>query len=168
MKVTVWDTPDPSAGVVEAHYLASVLSSLGYRASVHLLSDAQIFEYTNDSRHHAQVIPGGWTADYPSASDFIGKLTCANFRPGDRTSTNDSSELCDPALDRAIAHADALQITDPRAADTTWARLDRQLTDLAIWVPTTTNKETDIISARVGNYEYHPFWGAMIDQLWVH
>jgi hypothetical protein len=48
-----------------------------------------------------------------------------------------------------------------------WARLDRELTDLAVWLPTVTGKQTDIVSKRVGNYHYHPLWGVLIDQLWV-
>jgi YVTN family beta-propeller protein len=167
MAVTVWDAPDPPATVAEAHYLVSVLRSLGYRASARFLSDRTIFQYTNDSRNHAQIITGGWTADYPSASDFIGKLTCANFTPGNGNATNDSSELCKPALDRQIARAESLQATDPSAATAAWARLDRKLTNLAIWLPTITNKNTDIVSTRVGNYQYQALWGPMYDQIWV-
>jgi peptide/nickel transport system substrate-binding protein len=167
MRVTIWDALDDRGGGSEGGYLATVLRKLGYRTSVHRLDNNHIFLYSNDSRNHAQIIPGGWSADYPSASDFIGKLTCANFVPGDGASTNDSSELCSRALDRAIARADALQATDARAGAAAWARLDRKLTNLAIWLPTTIVKNTDFVSPRVGNYEYHPLWGAMIDQLWV-
>jgi YVTN family beta-propeller protein len=167
MKVTVWDTPQPRAVADEGRYLASVLRRLGYRASVRFLDDPQIFEYTNDSHTHAQVITGGWSADYPSASDFIGKLTCDSFTPGVARSTIDSSELCDPALDREIARAEALQVTHPSAATNAWARLDRKLTNLAIWVPTVTTKDTDVVSSRAGDYQYHLLWGAMYDQIWV-
>ena len=167
MSVTVWDTPDPAAVVREGRYVTSVLRSLGYRASLRFLDDRHIFQYTNDSLNHAQIITGGWAADYPSASDFIGKLTCSNFTPGNAGSTNDSSELCSPTLDRQIARADAVQAPNPSASERAWAHLDRELTNLAIWLPTVTNKTTDIVSNRVGNYEYHPLWGAMYDQLWV-
>jgi hypothetical protein len=47
------------------------------------------------------------------------------------------------------------------------AALDRRLTDLAIRLPTVTANETDLISSRVGNYQYNPAWGALVDQLWV-
>ena len=53
------------------------------------------------------------------------------------------------------------------AAGALWARLDRQLTNLAIWLPTVTPNEIDLISRRIGNYQYNPVWGALIDQLWV-
>lgn len=53
------------------------------------------------------------------------------------------------------------------AADALWARLDRRLTNLAIWLPTVTPNETDLISRRVRNYHYNPVWGPLIDQLWL-
>jgi hypothetical protein len=56
---------------------------------------------------------------------------------------------------------------DPLAADVLWARLDREFTDLAIWLPTVTPNETDLISHRFANYQYNPVWGALIDQMWI-
>ena len=61
--------------------LTSLLRRLGYRASLHLLDDRHFLKYTNDSRNQAQVVSGGWTADYPSPSTFIGKLSCGYFIP---------------------------------------------------------------------------------------
>src|SRR5262249_19769850 len=83
--------------------------------SLRLLPDSTYFTYTNDSRNDAQVIDGGWGADYPSADDFLGKLTCNHFAPRNGPATTDASEFCDPALDNQIARAAALQTTDPSA-----------------------------------------------------
>lgn len=167
MKITVWNTPAPQANVTETRATVTALRQLGYRASLRLLPDSTYFTYTNDSRNHAQVIDGGWGADYPSADDFLGKLTCTHFAPGNGQATTDASELCNPALDNQIARAAQLQTTDPPAAAALWARLDRQLTNLAIWLPTVTPNETDLISARTGNYQYNPVWGTLIDQLQI-
>jgi hypothetical protein len=49
------------------------------------------------------------------------------------------------------------------AADRVWARADRQITNLAPWIPTV----TDLVSSRVTDYQYVPTIGALIDQLWV-
>ena len=84
-----------------------------------------------------------------------------------RSSTTDAGEFCDPALDKQVARASALQNTDPPAADALWARLDRRLTNLAVWLPTVTPNETDLISRRARNYEYNPVWGPLLDQIWV-
>jgi YVTN family beta-propeller protein len=168
MTVTVWNTPPPpQATVAETQAAVAALRQLGYHASLRLLPASTYYSYTNDSRNHAQVIDAGWGADYPSADTFIGKLTCNYFTPGNGQATTDAGELCDPALDRQTARAAALQTADPPAAAALWAQLDRQLTGLAIWLPTVTPNETDLISRRTGNYQYNPVWGALIDQLWV-
>src|SRR5262249_9193496 len=141
---------------------------LGYRASLRLLPDSTYFAYTNDSRNRAQVIDGGWSADFPSADDFIGKLTCNSYVPGDGLATTDASAFCDPALDRQIDRAAApLQPSAPPAAAPPWPRTARQLTARAIWLPTVPPSETDLTSRRAGNYQYNPVWGALIDQMWV-
>jgi len=167
MTITVWNTPTPATAVAETQDTVTALRQLGYRASLRLLPDSTYFTYTNDSRNHAQAIDGGWSADYPSADDFIGKLACNHFVPGNGQATTDASEFCNPALDRQIARAAQLQTTDPPAAAALWARLDQQLTNLAIWLPTVTPNETDLISSRTGNYQYNPVWGALIDQLQI-
>jgi len=168
MTVTVWNSPPvPQGAIAETQAAVAALRLLGYRASLRLLPGSTYFTYTNDSRNQAQVIDGGWSADYPSADDFIGKLTCSHFVPANGQATTDASELCDHALDGQIATAAALQSTDPLAAAAAWAQLDRQLTNLAIWLPTVIPNEIDLISRRTGNYQYNPVWGALIDQLWI-
>jgi ABC-type transport system substrate-binding protein/DNA-binding SARP family transcriptional activator len=166
MTVHVWD--DFSVGLEEARLTVTALRQLGYRASLRQLPDSTYFTYTNDSRNHAQVIDGGWGADYPSANNFLGRLTCRCYVPADGVANTDASDFCDPAYDIQVARAAALQETDLLAADALWARLDHRLTDLAIWLPTVTPNETDLLSSRVRNYQYHPIWGALIDQLWLH
>ena len=168
MQVTVWNVfPTPQGAVKEAEYMVQTLRQLGYRASLRLLPDSTFFAYTNDSRNHVQVIDGGWSADYPSADDFIGKLACDYFVPGNGLATTDAGEFCDPGLDRQIARAAAQQATNPAAAAALWAQLDQKLTDLAIWVPTVTPNEIDFLSSRVRNYQFNPAWGALIDQFWI-
>lgn len=165
MKVTVWNTPAPQVAVDETNDAVAALRQLGYRAALRVLPDSTYFAYTGDSRNQAQVIDGGWGADYASANDFIGKLTCNYFVPANGVATTDASEFCDPAIDRQISHADSLQTANPPAAPASWARIDHALTDLAIWLPTVTLNEADLISRRTGNYQYNPVWGALLDQL---
>jgi ABC-type transport system substrate-binding protein len=167
MNVAVWSPDGPPQGNIDETNAVAALDTLGYRASLRLLPDSTYFTYTNDSRNQAQVIAGGWSADYPSADDFIGKLTCSFFVPHDGLDTTNASEFCDPAFDKQVALADSAQASDPLAADAAWARLDRELTKVAIWLPTVTPNETDLVSRRVRNYQYNPVWGALIDQIWV-
>ena len=168
MPVGVWSTPRPQIAADQGRYLTGLLRRLGYRASLHLLApDTRYFDYTNDSRNGAQVISGGWNADYSSPSTFIGKMGCGFFVPGSALNTTDASEFCDPELDWRAGRAEALRTTDPARADAAWARIEHELTDRAVWLPTVTPRTTDVLSKRVGNYQYHPVWGVLVDQLWV-
>ena len=63
--------------------------------------------------------------------------------------------------------ADQLQVSDPQAAAQIWAKVDREITDLAPWVPFASLRSDDFTSARVGNYQDNPIWGILADQLWV-
>ncbi len=163
-RVRVWAPPD---GTAEADYLASVLRELGYRAKTVVLPDRRLFAYANDSAHHAQVIAGGWSADYPSASNFLGKLSCTFFVPHDADRTTDGAEFCDRRYDRQVARAGSLQSTDPAAALRAWTRIDHELTDRAVLLPLVSFRETDVLSPRAGNYQYHVIWGPIVDQIWV-
>lgn len=145
----------------------TALRRLGYRASLRLLPGSTYFTYTGDSRNHAQVVDGGFGADFASASDFIGKFGCGTFVAHDGLDTTDASEFCSPQFDRQVQSAASLQATRPAAADRLWSRLDRKLTDLALLVPTVTPNAIDVVSLRVHDYQYNPVWGALLDQLSV-
>jgi hypothetical protein len=60
-----------------------------------------------------------------------------------------------------------LQASDPDAAASLWARIDHDLTDHAPWLCMVNPRVLDIVSERVGGYQYNPQWGVLIDQLWV-
>ena len=79
---------------------------------------------------------------------------------------NDSG-FCDRKIDAEMRHAQELGTTDSRAADTQWARIDHQLTDAAAWIPYLSQKQLDFVSKRVGNFQFHPEWLVLFDQLWV-
>lgn len=164
MRVRVLTDP----GFPPADYLVGVLRDLGYRASTWVVSDPRRIErLTNDSRYHVQVNRGGWAADFPSASNFLVRLlSCAAYRPADATSVN-SAQFCSRSADRSMTRASRLQLTDPQAAARIWTRVDAAMTDRAVWVPTVNLRSMDLVSARVGNYQYHPQWGILLDQLWV-
>ena len=77
------------------------------------------------------------------------------------------SDFCDPAIERSIRRALALQNSDPYLANQLWARIDRAIVDAAPVVPLVTLKQSDIVSRRVKNYQDNPQWGVLLDQLWV-
>ena len=80
-----------------------------------------------------------------------------------------AAEFCDPAhrpADRA-GHAQTRRPTRTRPA-ALWERVDRETVDQAPWVPLVNPRAVDVLSKRVGNYQYSPAGlGVLIDQLWV-
>ena len=77
------------------------------------------------------------------------------------------SFFCDRRFDARISRALELQAADPDAAAAQWAGIERDLVDLAPWVPLFTPAHTHLVSKRVGNYQYNPELRLLFDQLWV-
>lgn len=164
MKVTVWSWAD-LGGV--GPYAVKLLRSLGYRASMKVRGGYGYFSVVGDSRTKAQIGTYEWISDYPAASGFFNPiLTCASFRPNDPGNSN-LSEFCDPRIDRQIEQALTEQATNPDAARGLWERVDRQTVKQAPWVPLVNPKAVEVLSKRVGNYQFTPLLGMLIDQLWV-
>ncbi len=145
-----------------------LLRSLGYRASLKVPDSANYFYAIDDSRTKAQIGTGEWISDYPAASGFFNTvLTCASFLPRSRRNLN-AAGFCDPRLDRQIEQASLEQATNPDAARGLWERVDRETVDQAPWVPLVNPDVVDVLSKRVGNYQYSPSGlGILLDQLWV-
>ena len=165
MNVTVWSwSAAPGIGPLAAR----TLRELGYRVSVKPEGD-DYFDDIQDSRNKAQIGFWGWGADYPSPSGFFNPtFTCASFAPGSASQNQNSSEFCDPRIDRLIARATEAQGTNPNTARQLWARVDRSVADQSPWVPLYSANTVNLLSRRVGNYQYSPAgFGMFLDQLWV-
>jgi YVTN family beta-propeller protein len=148
-------------------YVVAVLNKLGYRASLRVASVDEFALNVNDTRRRIQASVGSWIVDYPSASEFFDYFfRCSSFRSADPADTRSGSFFCQSAIDRQMSQADQLQVSDPQAAAHVWAEVDREITDLAPWVPLASLRFADFTSARVGNYQYSPA-GILLDQLWV-
>ena len=126
------------------------------------------------SRHCSQgtlcvvmIVTNSWTASLPSASEWIAlERSCAAWHPP--TQLQNHAEFCDPCIGRTAAEASRLQAHRPsRRRPPLGARADREITRLAPWVPTVTATEPDLVSRRVGDYQYVPTIGGLLDQLWV-
>ncbi len=167
MRVTVWvDNYTENVGPGTA----TLLRSLGYRPSIKTVQNGKGFIYfgvVGDSRNKVQIGIWGWAADYAAASDFFGGFTCASFVPNSRNNPN-AAGFCDPRVDRQIKRALALEASDPQAADVLWQRVDKAVVDQAPVIPLDNQKAVDVVSKRVGNYQYSGNgFGVLIDQLWV-
>ncbi len=155
--------PSPATG----SYVVSVLKQLGYRASLRLTSPDAYFSLLGNSRDRPQIGFFSWYQDYPAPSDFIDPLfTCGSFLPGNPNNLNDA-EFCDRQIDAQAQRALALEPTNTSAAADRWAAIDRELVDQAPWVPLYNPRDLNVLSARVGNYQFNPYFDLLIDQLWV-
>jgi YVTN family beta-propeller protein len=163
-KVTVWVPWWTNYGADAGRYVASVLSSIGYHASFR--APLHLDPAPLENKLHVQALFSGWYQDYPTDAGFlVGPLACSSYKP-DASNTN-FSEFCDPAIDREMARAERLQATDPVAATRLWAKVDRDLTDAAPWITFASSQDLELLSNRVGNYQYSPVLGALLAQLWV-
>jgi peptide/nickel transport system substrate-binding protein len=167
--ITVWV---PASVAVQGRFMVSVLESLGYRARLKAVSVASgigpYFESVLDSRLRVQAGYYGWGSDFPSDPNFFQPIfSCAAFTPSSPARTSNASELCDRSIDAQIAQATSVQALDPAQGSVLWQRVERSLLELAPMVPTYNRQNVDLVSERVGNYQYHPQWGPLLDQLWV-
>ena len=138
-------------------YLVTVLRDLGYEASLApQIPDDDVYQAVFDSREQIGIFE--WFADTLTPAGFLAGFTCAE--------SDGLSNYCDPAFDAMVAEARQLQTTDAAAATAKWAEVDRAVVDLALWAPFF-NPGADIVSERVGNFQFHPAYLVLLDQLWV-
>jgi peptide/nickel transport system substrate-binding protein len=165
-KVLVWAPADQSG---QARFMTSVLRSIGYEAQPHLLpASFQYFTRILDTRSRAQIGFNAWQADFPSESGFLGALfKCSDFAPGRPDRTADPSFFCDRSVDRLMDRAVQVGVVNPPAGHTLWQEAERKVLAEAPVVPTFNRENIDFIAKHVGNYQYNPQWGALVDQLWV-
>jgi peptide/nickel transport system substrate-binding protein len=165
--VRVWV---PTARVPSGRFMLSVLKSLGYRPRLKVVTGgpAKYFPLVSDTRTHAQIGFTGWSADYPSETGFLTvQYACSAFVPGQPDLTSDSSFFCDRSIDRLMARAAAVEAVNPAAARALWQQAERRLLAAAPVVPTENPTSVDMVGKRVGNYQFHPQWHALVDQLWL-
>jgi peptide/nickel transport system substrate-binding protein len=160
MKVTFWWLP----GAPVNQPAVKALRSLGYRVAVKRVRDfGRYYEAVSDSRTRAQIGFAGLLSLTPA--DFVvPQFSCRAFVPRSPKNTN-ATQFCDPAIDRRMRRAQ--QLTDPNASGALWHRIDRELTDASPWVTLIVSQDVNVLSKRVGNYQWSPSMGMLIDQLWV-
>jgi YVTN family beta-propeller protein len=158
--VTVWAAPEALGGftVPVGQYFVELLDQLGYDATLNVVTDDQYSSAIDNSSQRVQMGLYAWGSDYLAESGFVPPLTCI---------PTGSSRFCDPRIERKIEQATSMQLTDPAASHDLWSDLDHDLVDLAPWVPLGNPIHTSLVSERLGNYQLHPYWGQLYEQMWV-
>ncbi len=161
--IQVWaSTTDPQPKAAE--YLASVLDSLGYRATVKTLAESVYYDTMATEKTDPQIQYNDWTQDYPEASDFLdGLLNGTEIVP---VGNNDASNLNVPRLNRLIAAAKRMPLGLARAH--AWARIDAIATkDYAPLVVFMNRTKPKFVSTRVQGLEYNPTYSELFPSLWL-
>jgi ABC-type transport system substrate-binding protein len=161
MRVAVWAWAECCKR--QLPYFISVLRELGFDARGQLRTEFDLL------RPDVQAGFAGWYADYPSPGGFFDAwLTCDAYLPGDFGGhQSNPGGFCAPAIDRQIRHASELQARDPEAANALWSKIDRRIVDQAPIVPISNPRSPTFVSKRVRNFQFHPVWGRLLDQIWV-
>ncbi|HTI00181.1 MAG TPA: ABC transporter substrate-binding protein [Acidisoma sp.] len=154
---------DPALGT----YLVSVLNELGFKATLKVISGNIQFTYIQNTKNNVQISVSQWYQDYPAASDFINVLlSCGSFHPGSDASINISG-FCDKSLDAEMQKNLITAVTDQKAANAEWAKLDAAYTDQAPWVTMFTPKQLDFVSKRLGHFTFSDQFHMLYSQVWV-
>ncbi len=154
---------DPALGT----YLVSVLNQLGFKATLKVISANIQFTYIQNTKNNVQISISQWYQDYPAASDFINVLlSCGSFHPGSDASINISG-FCDKGIDADINKNLITAVTDQKAANAEWAKLDHELTDQAPWATLFTPKQLDFVSGRLKNFTFSEQFHMIYSQVWV-
>jgi YVTN family beta-propeller protein len=136
--------------------IASVMTDLGYSVTIDTNTDD---EHVSMFQGRTEATLTGWSPDYLAPSTFLGLFRCH---------ADAVIDYCDPTgeFDALFQRALDLQTTDRAAANVAWAELDRWGVDQALLAPIS-NFGVDLVSDRVGNYQFSPTGVALYDQMWV-
>jgi peptide/nickel transport system substrate-binding protein len=162
--VTFWIPPFVHFSAASGRYVVSILNRLGYKARLRI---AETSPYTEENMPRVQAGFSQWYADFATPGGFIGPtLTCSSYTT-DPTNNSNFGKFCDPAIDREINRAQSLQTSAPATASRLWTKIDGDLVAQAAWAPFANGDVLELVSRRVGNYQFNPQWLTLLDQLWV-
>jgi peptide/nickel transport system substrate-binding protein len=148
-------------------YVQSLLTSLGYKATLKPISGNIQFTYIQNTKNKVQISLTTWYQDYPAASDFLNVLlSCASFTPGSDSSINIAG-FCDKTIDAQMQDALLTERTSMETANTKWAQVDQAVMAKAPVAPLFTPKLIDFTSKRVGNYQFSKQFYMLVSQLWT-
>ena len=146
-----------------AEVLAETLRDLGYEVSIRVVPGdpySGYFTEVSDPESRVQAGPVTWFPDIPTPNSVFEPLvSCQGIA--------NTAHFCDQGLDSLIERAKRIQSRNPGAANELWAEVDRRVIDASPVVPYATRAIVDLVSERVGNYQYNPLIGPLLAQMWV-
>jgi peptide/nickel transport system substrate-binding protein len=163
MAVTVWShTTDPTPKA--AQYMASVLSSIGFKTTVKTLDESVYWDTISTQKGDPQIAFQDWNQDFPEGQDFIDLLL--NGRNIVNVGNNNQSNTNVPALNKQMDEARALPLGAARNA--MWAKLDYELMKQnAPWVPFMNREIPKFVSKRVHGLVFNPSYFELFPSMWL-
>jgi peptide/nickel transport system substrate-binding protein len=145
--------------------LLASLRAIGYHARLTYLSVNKLLFGPPAFLSRFQAGFNGWAVDYLSPAQIIPYIVECSLHPG----PNDGNlgRFCNPGLDAQIASALREEPADPGLASLHWTAIDHEIVNQAADVPLDNPLQSDFVARRVGDYQYNPQWGVLVDQLWV-
>ena len=147
--------------------LISALRAIGYRPRLVDLSPSAFLHISFRTLRRFQAGFQGWSGDYVEPAQVIPELVQCSTTANPALTNGNWGQFCDPSLDARIARALNDETANPALATQEWAAIDHQIVNEAIDVPLTNQLNPTFLAQRVGDYQYNPQWGVLIDQLWV-
>lgn len=157
--VALWGwTDDPTISPLVVHEVARALRELGYRPRVRLVPHSYFQAGAHpDALFGIDLLPAGWL-DITPTGFFESLIVC---------SAPLNQAFCDRRVDGLVRRAQRLASSDPAASAAAWAAADRLTVDDAAWLPLVNSRQIDFVSPRVRNFQHHPYWDVLVDQLWI-
>ena len=154
MKVEFWGVHGLPVAEPVGRYFRSVLSKLGYRASLHI-DDAPL---GRPPAKRPQLGLWGWGAISAAPYAFAAPVvSCAGVV--------NHSHFCDRDLDALMTEAENARGVSNGVE--LWRRVEDDIAQEAPIVPLFNSGIASLAAPRVGNWQHNPILGPLLDQMWV-
>jgi peptide/nickel transport system substrate-binding protein len=162
MAVQVWShatDPVPKA----AQYMASVLDSLGYKATVKTLDEGVYFDTISTQKGDPQIAFVQFDQDYPEAQDFVDVQLNGEriVNVGNQVTSN----INVPSLNRQIDATRRMPLGAAR--DAQWAALDKSFMQQAPWVPFLNRTLPKYVSPKLHGLVFNGTYYEMFPAMWL-
>jgi peptide/nickel transport system substrate-binding protein len=143
--VTVWgENRSPRNAYVE--YYASVLNSIGFKATPKIISDSVYFPTIGNAQTKAQTGFADWIQDFPNPSDFYLLLDAKSIQP---TNNENFGNVDDPHIQSELGKLDAVPATRLSSVASEWEALDRYVASKSYVVPFGSEQVPKFLSNRI-------------------
>ena len=164
MSVAVW-APNTDPYPAAAQYMASVLDSLGYKATVKTLNEGIYYDTMAAQATDPQISWNDWSEDFPEAEDFID--TQLNGENISNVGNNNMSNLDVPSIDHAI-DATREDAARTRAKRGLGEGLDAMITkDYAPLIVFMNRQWPKFVSARLHGLVFNGTYYELLPSMWL-